>query len=211
MENIKNSPQGNLQLKIPIRIAYDVLQNFLRKKFVGEKIKIEENGQFSNYAEVLDININKSLEEDYDLVLEVRFRTLTSFFRNKKGTAIIQAALGFRDKEQEIAVLDYDLEVQTGNWLMNKTLQAVVNSNFLSTKLKEKLKYEFKPMVEKQLRAANLKLNEQLEASKGVFISGKLNNFRILDIIPGRERLVVILSLEGNAVVDIKEINLGKE
>ena len=212
MEKIKNSPQENLMIKIPVRITYNVVQDFLRKKFVGEKIRIkEENGKVSNYAEVLEISIDKSMEEDYDLVLEMNFRTLTSFFRNKKGTAVVHAALGFDDKEQEISVLDYDLEVQTKNWLMNKTLQGIANSNFLSGKLKKKLKYEFKPMVKKQLEAANVKLHEQLEASDGIFISGKLNNFRILDVIPGRERLVVLVSLEGNVVVDIKEINLGKD
>ena len=212
MEKIKNSPHENLMIKIPIRITYDVLQDFLRKKIVGENIRIkEENGKVSNYAEVLDISIRKSIEEDYDLVFEVKFRTLTSFFRNKKGTAIIHAALGFDDKEQEIAVIDYDLEVKTSSWLMNKTLRAVANSNFLSDKLKKKLKYEFKPMVEKQLKTANVKLHEELEASEGIFVSGKLNNFRILDVIPGRERLVVLVSLEGNTVVDIKEIKLGKD
>ena len=211
MEKIKNSPQENLMIKIPVRITYEVLQDFLRKKFIGENIRIkEENGKVSNYAEVLDISIRKSTEEDYDLVLEVKFKTLTSLFRNKKGTAIIHAALGFDDKEQEIAVLDYDLELKTSSWMMNKTLQAVANSNFFSGKLKKKLKYEFRPMVKKQLEAVNIKLHEQLEASEGIFVSGKLNNFRILDVIPGRERLVVLVSLEGNTVVDIKEINLGK-
>lgn len=211
MEKIKNSPQENLMIKIPVRITYSVLQDFLQKKFVGENIRIkDENGKVSNYAEVLDVSMGKSMEEDYDLVIEVKFRTLTSFFRNKKGTAVIHAALGFDDKEQEISVLDYELEVQTNNWLMNKTLQGIANSGFLSSKLKKKLKYEFKPMVEKQLKAANVKLTEQLEASKGIFVSGKLNNFRILDVIPGKERLVVLVSLEGNTVVDIKEISLGK-
>ena len=123
---------------------------------------------------------------------------------------MIHVALTFDDTEQEIAVTNYKLQVETNNWLLNKSLQSLANS-FLYNKLKKKMRYDFKPMIKKQLETANVKLHNQLEASEGVLLSGRLNNFRILDIIPGKERLVVIISLEGNAVVDLREISLSKK
>ena len=89
---------------------------------------------------------------------------------------------------------------------MNKSLQAVAN-RFMYDKLKSKLNFELGPPVKEQLEKINLKLENRVEASKGIFASGKLSTFRVAEIIAGERQFLIHVNIEGNALVDIKEIN----
>ena len=207
MNKIENSSESKIKLSLPVRISYETAETYLRNKFIGDDIEVEEeNGEVEKYAKILDLALDKSPEEDYDLALSLKIKTLTSFFRNKEGSAVIHTAIGFDHHEQRVWVEDYKLEGTSGNWFINKSLETLINM-IMFKKLKSKMNFHLRPHIEKQLAAINGKLEKQLEAKKGIFLSGSLRNFKISEIIPGKTQLLVIMDVEGRVLVDIKEIN----
>ncbi len=207
MEKGKKTPRNNVLLKVPVRIGYEVLQKYLQKKLVGEKIKTEDKaGDVTNYAEILGASVEKSRDENYDLVLNVKFKTLTSLFKNKESSFLFYTAIGFDENEQEIEITDYKLEGTGKNWFINKSLQALANT-FMYEKLKKKMNFDFDPLIYRQLEQVNSKLANRLQVADGVLLSGHLNTFRIGGITPAQSHLIINVMVEGSAVVDILEMN----
>ena len=207
MEQEQKKPQNNILLKVPVRIEYSVIEKYLQEKLVGENIKSQdEDGDVTNYAEILGVSIEKSTIEEYDFVLHVEFKTLTSFFRNKRSSFLFYVSIGFDEQEQEIEITDYKLEGTGKNWFVNKSLQAVANT-FMYEKLKKKMNFDFDPHIDKQLEEVNSKLAHRLEVTEGVLLSGHLNTFRVTGIIPGKSHIIININVEGSALVDINEIN----
>lgn len=207
MEKNTNSVKNNINLELPVRIGYHVLESYLQKNFIGEKISTEkEEGGKTSYAEILGISLQRSLKEDYDLALNIEFRTLTSFFRNRTGSVIIDASLGFDDNDQEIYIQDYKLKGTGANWLMNRSLETLANT-FLRKKLQRKMSFGIRPQIEKQLKKLNDGLESHLETAAGVFLSGRLREFKIAGILAGQNYILIVAAIEGNTVVEIKDIN----
>lgn len=204
---MKSTFQDNIILKLPLKIDYRVLEDYLQKKLVGENISTtNKQGEEKNYLKILDVSLQKSEKEAFDLALDIKFRNLTSFFRNKEGGILLHIALDFNESLQEISVKDHDLEGETNNWFVNKSLQAMANT-FLYGKMKEKMKLNFRPHIEKQLMAINKKLENQMEAIDGVAVSGNLNDFKVSEIIPGNSFFLIAVELDGYAFLDIKKID----
>ncbi|WP_424493188.1 DUF4403 family protein [Salinimicrobium sp. GXAS 041] len=207
MEKGKKSPQNNVLLKVPVRIRYEVLQKYLQEKLVGEKIKTADKaGDVTNYAEILGASLGRSQDENYDLVLNVEFKTLTSLFKNKKSSFLVYLIIGFDRKEQAIEIIDYKLEGTGKNWFINKSLQALANT-FLYEKLKKKMNFDFDPLISKQLEQVNNKLANRLQVADAVLLSGHLNTFRIDEILPAQSHLIINVMVEGSAVVEISEMS----
>jgi hypothetical protein len=206
MENYEKLKE-NLILNLPVKISYKVLEAYLRKELVGEVIRDDHSEQeTSEYAQILALSLRKSGKENFDLALILRIKTLTSFFKNKILRLNFHASLQFEKQEQEIFVEDYSLEGENRSWLMNKFIQVLANT-FMYSSLKKKMRFNFSPVIEEQLKGINNKLNSQLEVFEGIFLSGKLKNFRVTEIVPGEDHLLVSVAAAGNGVVNVKELN----
>ena len=205
MEKTENLLQGLNFIRLPINIDYTVVETFLRKKMIGETISSEDkDGKVTNYAEILDLSLEKSQDEAYHLALELKFKTLTTFFRNKEGKILLHVSLDFDKEEQLVSVSDFKLEGNTKNWLFNKSLETVVNS-FMRGKIQNKLNFDFRPEIVKHLRSMNEKLENRLEVAEGIFLSGRMKTFKIDEILPKDTHFLVLVNFEGNTIVDIKK------
>ena len=206
MEKAEDLSQGLNFIRLPINIDYSVIETFLRKKMIGELISSEDkDGNGSAYAEILDLSLGKSRDEAYDLALELKFKTLTTFFRNKIGKIVLLLSLDFDKVEQLVRVDNFELKGYTKNWLFNKSLETIINS-FMRGKLKNKMKFDFRPEIEKQLQSMNEKLVDRLEIIEGIFLSGRLDSFKISEIIPKETQFLVLVNFEGNTILDIKKL-----
>jgi hypothetical protein len=206
MEKAKDLSKGLNFIRLPINIDYVVVETYLRRKLIGESISSEsEDGKGSAYAEILDLSLEKSQDEGYDLALELKFKTLTTLFRNKEGKILLHVSLDFDEEEQLVSVTNFKLEGNTQNWLFNRSLETIANT-FMHGKIKNKMKFNFRPEIEKQLRSLNEKLEHRLEVAEGIFLFGRLNSFRIYEIIPQASRFLILVNFEGNTLLDIKKI-----
>lgn len=201
-------PTGsNVQIQLPVKVDYKVIDVFLQKKFQGKVLsKGKANGESSDHARILHISVEKSPLEDFDLALQLRLQLLTSFFRNKEIKLVIHLALAFQEKTQELSIQKYELDGENNSWVVNKLLETLVNS-FLYEKLKRKMKVDLKPILEKQTGKINEKLVNGTEIQQGIHLSGHVNKFSINEIIPGEKYLLVSLNLLSNNVINIKELD----
>jgi hypothetical protein len=206
MEKTEDLSQGLNFIRLPISIAYTVLEAYLRKKMIGETISSEaEDGKVSIYAEILDLSLEKSQDEAYDLALGLKFKTLSTFFRNKEGEILLHLSVDFDKEEQLVRVNNFRLEGITKNWLLNKSLETIVNT-FMQGKIKNKMKFDFRPEIEKHLRSMNEKLGNRLEVAEGIFLFGRLNTFKISEINPQASQFLILVNFEGTTLLDIKRI-----
>lgn len=200
-----NLPQENSLINLPVKISYETLEVFLKKKLEGEEIK-KTSQKSSSYARILDLSLASSREENYDLAVDVKFKTLTSFFKNREGNILLDIAFEFDPETQQVFVRDYKFDLKSNSWLMDNSLETIVNS-FLYEKLKKKMSFDFRPLIEKQLNSLNGKLEEPLEAIDGIFLSGFLLDFKIKELLPGDKLLLVFVELEAKALVEVKKID----
>ena len=128
---MQNSSEEKIMLKLPVRISFGAIEKFLRDSFIGETIGHEDkNGKMTNYASVLGLSFQKSPKEEYDISVELQVKMLTSFFHNRVVSLSVHASLFFDEDQEELGIKDYKLESHMHNWLLNKTLQTMVNGLF---------------------------------------------------------------------------------
>ncbi len=197
--------QENIILRIPVKIPYKVVQDYLRRKFIGEVIA-KEGEEGTEYAEVLSLSLDKSHKEGFNLLLNFQIRTLTSFFKNKIIRVKMHAALQFNEADQEIFIENYSLEGENNSWLMNQFLQVLANSVMYSS-FKKKMRFSFKELLQEQINNLNLKLKNHLEAYSGIFLNGFINEFKINDVIAGEDFLILSICGSGNILIDIENID----
>ncbi|MGY5851569.1 DUF4403 family protein [Salegentibacter sp. F14] len=203
---MSNSLQDKISIQLPIKIGFKVLDEALRNKIVGKNIETEgKDGELSTYATILDAGLMKSDKVGFHLILDIKFKTLTSLFKNKEGRLFLYLVTEFDPDDQELYVKDYKLEGKSNNWLMDKGLQTVINT-FIYEKLKEKMKLDFSPHIEKQLKKINKKLEEHINPSEEISLSGYLENFKIVDIIPGESLFLISVKVEGFAIAELIKI-----
>lgn len=208
MEATSQESRYNIVLNLPVKISYKVLETYLQKKLLGKILsKGKANGTTSDTARIQKINLERSSLEDFDLAVHLQLRMLTTFFKNKEIKMVVHLSLAFREPEQEILVPRYKLEGESNGWLVNTAVETLIN-NFLYSKLKEKMKFDIRPIVMKRLEGINKKLSKGLEVADGINITGKVNEFRVKEVIPGQRTLLVAVHVLGNNVLNIQKIDL---
>src|SRR5690606_19410458 len=102
------------------------------------------------------------------------------------------------------------LKGNSGSWLMDNAMEAMANT-FLHKKIKNKMLFNFSPIIEKQLEDLNLKLEEPYEVNPGMNLYGKLKSFRMHRVIPKIRHFYVLLNIEADAVMDIEKLSFNSE
>lgn len=205
---MKDPLQDDIRFHIPVKISYSALEGFLRGQLVGEHIATTgENGEETKYATILDVHLAKSHVEGYDLAVDVKFRTLTTFFRNKEGSILLDASLEFDQDIQKLSVKDYKFDVDSSSWLLNNSLETLVGT-FFRDKIKKRMNFDFRPLIAEQLGDINKKLESSIAPSEGVSISGFITSFRILQLLPGEKVLLAIVEVQGRMLVEVEKIKL---
>ena len=207
MENYKAEPREKVNIDLPVKIDYKVLDEFLQKKFQGKILsKGKANGETSDTAKIQKISLRRSQKEDFDLVLQLRLKMLTLLLKNREFEVEMHLAINFDPVSQEVSIKKYELDGENNGWLTN-TLVETLGNTLLYGILKNKMKFDLRPMIEKQLENLNNKFSEGMEVKEGIFLSGKLSGFRVNDVIPGHDHLLVAVSLVGRNVLNIKKLD----
>lgn len=210
MNDQEELSQNNILVKLPVNITYTAIEDYLRRTMAGEIIKTEnEKGKVSRYAQILDIGLEQSQEEKFDLAIDLKFKTLTTVFKNKEGRILLHVAFFFDEAGQEVSVSDFKLKGITGNWLMDNTLEAMANS-LLRGKLMKKMKFDLRPIIEEKISELNQKMEEPYELSTGINLFGKIGLFKINNVLPKPLNLLVLAEIKANAVIDIEQLDFDK-
>lgn len=205
-ESLENN--HNVILRLPVKIKYRVLETYLQKKFLGKILsKGKANGKTSDHARINKITLERSSLEDFDLAVHVQLSLLTTFFRNKEIKAVAHLSVGFHEAEQEVLIKKFKVEGENNGWLINNLVETLIN-NLLYSKLKEKMKFDIRPIVATKLEKLNEKLAAGMQVADGINITGKMKEFRVQEVIPGQRTLLVSVRILGNNVLNIDSIDI---
>lgn len=208
METTTQESRYNVILHLPVKITYKVLETYLQKKLLGKILsKGKADGSSSDTARIQNIKLERSMLDDYDLAVHLQLGLLTTFFKNKEIRMTVHLAISFREASQEIMISHYKLEGENNGWFINTAVETLIN-NFLYSKLKEKMKFDIRPVVTEKLQGINNKLTNGFEVAEGINLTGKVNEFRVKEVIPGQRTLLVTVNVMGNNVLNIQKIDL---
>lgn len=198
----------NINITVPVIISYSTLDKYLRQKLIGEIISKENSeGKKSNYAQILDVSIEKSDQEEFDLRLNLTLQTLTSLFKNKQIVMHFHAALELDREQQHISLRDFEVDGKTKNWLADQLLEAVMNK-WMYGKLKEKMNFNLLPHLEEKISGLNEKLENKLEAKEGVHLIGSLHKIEISNLKAGENELWISVSVTGTGLVELEKLEM---
>ncbi|SDB29271.1 protein of unknown function [Flavobacteriaceae bacterium MAR_2010_188] len=201
-------PEQNISTIIPILIGYPAIQELLSAKFKDEIINKEDaNGRQSNYARILDVSLDKSNIEEYDLLVGINLETLTFLYRNKEILVNVHVSLILDVETQKIGIEKFKIDSKGKSWLADQLLESVVN-NFMYDKIKEKLNFDFMPQIQDQVTTLNDKLANRLEAREGIHITGSLEKLEIILVESRDTALWIFLKIIGFGVVEIEKLEM---
>lgn len=204
-----NLSEANIDFSVPVKIGYPVIDKFLKQKLIGEIIsKDGTQDKGNNYAQILDISVSKSELAGFDLCLKLSLQTLTTFFKNKHIQIYFHAALELDREQQRIYLKDYFADGKSSNWFADQVIETLVNK-LMYAKLKKKLNFEFMPHIKKNLDELNNKLENEMEAKKGVHLIGAMRTLEIAAVKFGEHDLWISVLVQGSGLVEIKEIKLS--
>ncbi len=198
----------NINLTVPVIISYTTLDKYLRQKSIGEIISKENSdGKKSNYAQILDMSMEKSELENFDLKLNITLQTLTSLFKNKKVTIYFHAALELDRELQHISLKDFEVDGKTQNWFADQLLETVVN-RWMYDKLKKKMNIDLMPHIEEKVSSLNEDLENKLEAKEGVHLIGSLDKIEISNLKAGENELWISVTVAGTGMVELEKLEM---
>lgn len=207
MATLEDASENDIQINLPVNISYAAINEFLTENVVGKLIEDEkETGEVTTYAELLDMSIEQSPDERFDLAVDVEFRTLTKLLRNKIGRVWLHVALEFDEAAQEVWVSDFKLDGNTDSWLMNNSLELMANK-VMQGSIKNKMRYNFQAEIEKHIFELNTKMGDPYEVSSGINLFGRIEKMKVYRIIPKADKFLVLARIAANAVVDIEKLN----
>lgn len=196
-----------LQIVLPVKIPYEVLEEQLREKLVGEMIKKEKDGNAKNYAQILEAGLQHSDNPQFDLALIVTFQTLTTLFKNKTGAAVFHLKVELNEEMQQIFISDFEVEGKTNTWLGDTLLETVLN-NWMHDKIKKKMNFDFMPQIEGKIHEVNDKLENKIQAKEGVELSGHLDDLHLSQIEAGPTHLWLHISIKGDAIIELNKLHM---
>lgn len=198
----------NIKITIPVIIGYHVLDKYLREKLIGEIIsKDDKDGEKSNYARILDVSLEKSYLDGYDILLNITLQTLTSLFKNREVQIFFNASLELNKELQHISLQKFEIDGKTKNWFTNKLLETVVN-NWMYEKLKKKMNFDLMPHIEEKVVDINKKLENKLEVKEGVNLIGSLEKVEISNLSAGEKELWISVSVSGKGLLELEKLDL---
>ncbi|WP_026935216.1 DUF4403 family protein [Christiangramia echinicola] len=198
----------NINITIPVIIGYSVLDKYLREKLIGEIISKENSeGEKSNYAQILDVSIQKSELEGFDIRLNITLQTLTNLFKNKQVEIFFHAALELDKDLQNISLKDFEVDGKTKNWFADQLLETIVNK-WMYEKLKKKMNFDLMPHIEEKLGSLNEKLENKLEAKEGVHLIGSLEKLEVSNLKAGENELWISVSVKGTGLVELEKLEI---
>ncbi|WP_300434017.1 DUF4403 family protein [Christiangramia sp.] len=206
MEKTEKISDTNIDVTIPVKISYPILDRFLKSKMTGEIIAKENSeGKKFNYAQILNVSIAKSNIEGFDLCLDINLQTLTSLFKNKQVKVFFHASVELHEQEQKISLKDYRIDGETNNWIADQVLEMVINK-WMYEKLKRKLNFNFFPHIQEHLEALNKKLENKLEAKEGINLIGSMEDMKLTNFKAGENDLWVSITLQGTGIIELTKL-----
>lgn len=198
----------DISMTLPLRISFETIAAFLKKKFVGTNInKTDARGKIANYFKILDLNLAESSAPPYNLELRMTLQTLTLLFHKKTLQVTVQAQLRLDVATQKLYVEAYKTNSQGDHWMANSILKSVLNT-FIYKKIINTLSVDLRPLLMEKLDDLNAKLASKLDTTKGISILGNVEYFTISHFEIKKNQIWVLVNTHGWCIITIEDLQV---
>lgn len=198
---------NDFEINLPVSLPYSYLDKMAKELVTGYEItNTNEKGKVKKYGKIESIEIFGSTEDKYDVVLALNTTLYKTVFKKKIVPIYIHAKLNYDATQKKIVVSSYKLDPKTENGFYNLSMKAVANKLAYS-KIIGNLKFSVEKEINQQKTAINKYLEQKIELTKGVQLSGIVDTVELQDIIAQPTKLVCLFGMKGNVKIEVMEIN----
>ncbi len=192
---------NNINLTLPIKIPYEVLQQLTDRSLIGMEIGTGKRKE----GRILDTNLEASPLPEYDVVLVLKMRVLRKILVTKEVTLGIHASLVYDTDTGILSVGTFKIDSKSKNFLLNKTLQILANRMYYR-KILDKATYNLHELIGSYLIGLNERLISGIPFSQGMTLHGNMKNTTITRIEPLADHVLVYALFKGGAEVSVNKL-----
>lgn len=202
-----NAPGNSFELNIPVQLPYTYLDKMAKEMVTGYVISsTNEKGKEKKYGKIESVELFGSKDPKYDVVIALQATLYKTVFKKKIVPIYLHAKFKYDANQKKIVVQDYKLDPKTENGFYNLSMKAVANKLAYS-KIIGNLKFSVEKEINQQKVAINKYLEQKIELTKGVQLSGIVDSVELQDIIAQPTKLVCLFGMKGNVKIEVMEIN----
>lgn len=205
MNTQSNPSDQQISITLPLRIEFKAIESLLRKKFVNTTInKTDAHGKVTNYFNILDIDLATAASTKYNLEIKMKLEALTVLFNHKDFDVVIWTELKLDPINEKLYVEAYDINVHGLNFIANNLVESVLNT-FIYKKIINMLNVELTPIIKEKIDDINIKLASKMEASPGISILGRIEDFSISHFEIKNDKVWVLINAKCWGVISIED------
>lgn len=181
-----NAREG-LDINLNLVAQYDSLSSVMNRSLSGKVITIKKQKIILQEAKVHGA-------ANRQLAIEI------SFAGSKSGKMFFMGTPHYNDSLQEISFPDLSFDLETKNtllksakWLFNHKITDMVRSY---------AKFNMTEILLEASKKIELQMNGEID--KGIFLTGKMEQVRVMGIHPAQDKLIIESNLKGRLSVSIK-------
>ncbi len=180
----KHSKSKGFDIQLDIITSYDSLNSLFSKEIKGKELMIKKN-KIIFKSVVIQGSVGKrmTLKVDFD--------------GKRSGTLYLIGTPVFDPYLQEISFPDLTFDLKTRNTLL-KSAKWLFN-NKITSLMREKTTFELKDQLMEVQKTLQKEMNREI--SKGIRLSGKVQNVAIEEIYPGSKELIVRVNSRGELLL----------
>ncbi len=190
----------NINLTLPIKIPYGVLQQLTDRALIGMEIGTGERKQ----GKILGTSLGASLLSEYDVVLGLKMRILSKIV-TKEVEVFIQVSLAYDPDFGELSVDTFKIASKSKNFLLDKTLQILANRIYYR-KVLDTATYNLNKLIDPLLLSLNEKLASGISVVQAMILQGNMEKITIPEIEILTDHVLVHVHFKGAAEVSVQKI-----
>ncbi len=192
----------NVNLTLPLKIPYEVLQQLTDSTLIGMEIGTGER----KHGRILGTSLGASLLPEYDVVLGLKMRILRKILVTKEVEVFIHVSLAYDPDLGEISADTFKIASKSKNFLLDKTLQKLANRIYYR-KVLDKATYNLNTLIDPHLLTINEKLASGISVVQTLILQGNMEKITISQIDILTDHVLVPVFFEGAMQVTIQKIS----
>lgn len=191
----------NVNLILPIKIPYAVLQQLTDSKLIGMEIGTGKRKQ----GRILGTSLEASPLPEYDVVLGLKMRIIRKILVTKEVELFIHVSLAYDPDTGILSVGTFKIDAKSRNFLLNKTLEILANRIYYR-KVLARATYNSNELIGPYLTGLNERLGQGISFSQGMIVRGTMEHITITRIEPLADHVLVHALFKGGAEVTVQQL-----
>ncbi|SDE84692.1 protein of unknown function [Pricia antarctica] len=192
---------ANINLTLPIKIPYEVLQQLTDRNLIGMEIGTGKRKE----GRIVDTNLEASPLPEFDVILVLKMHILRKILVTKEVTLGIHASLTYDTNTGILSVGDFKIDAKSKNFLLNKTLQILANRMYYR-KVLDRATINVNELIGPYLTELNERLVPGISSPQGILLHGSIEQINISRIEPLTEHVLVHVQFKGGVEVTIEKL-----